>query len=143
MIRVTRAPSILLSENFNATTSLINCGADPTQYPLAQSMCAVVFPIGSGETSTNTVFGTTPSAATTGTRFFFGHDATPGWNVRFNAHSSGTSSAPARDSALGAELLSYSVWHFAACTWDGGLAATGAAHSMTNNATRPTNVHTR
>ncbi len=112
-------PSLQFSESFNATTSQVDFGIRVEQTPTAQTVCAVVSPAGAGELGTNTVLAVNSAAnVNDGTRFRFGDAA--GWQIFFNANSTGTAGAPVRN---GTDVLVYSAWYFTAATWDGSLTA--------------------
>ncbi len=116
-----RPQQLKLVESFNATTSIVDMGVCPEQWLGAQTVCAVVFPVGAGEVSTNTIFSVNSAAnVNDGQRFRLGDAA--GAQIFFNANSTGTAGAPLR---TGTDVLTYSVWHFIAATWDGTLTATG------------------
>ncbi len=120
MILLPNSPQIQFAENFNATTSVVNFGVRPEQFPGAQTCCAVVFPIGAGELGTNTIMNVTDSASNNGPRLRFADSG--GWLISFNGSSSGSTGNPSRFTTF---ALNYSQWHFVAATWDGALAATG------------------
>ncbi len=114
-------PFLQFSESFNATTSIVQLGTRVEQVPFAQTVCAVVNPAGAGEVGTNTVFSVNSAAnVNDGTRFRFGDSG--GFQIFFNANSTGTAGAPTR---TGTDVLTYLEWHFTAATWDGTLTATG------------------
>lgn len=113
-------PQVFFSEQYDASTSLINCGAHTEQTPFAQTNIALVFPLGSGETATSTVFSVTPSASNNGCRMYVG-DNTAQPNIVFNAHSTGSAGNPTR--AAAANTCVYNKWNFIVSTWDGGLTA--------------------
>lgn len=112
------------SELFNATTSDINLGVQASQAIGAQTTLAYIKTAGAGESNFGYIWGQTPSASSSGPRFYvFDDGANPTRRFIFQGHSTGTAGAPGRNTAN--DSATVGQWFHVGATWDGGLAATG------------------
>lgn len=109
----------MISQRFNATTSDISFGVRGSQTPSAQTILALIYPIGSGETSQGTILSRTPGTVVD--PFFFVDHNAGAPRLAFTTNSSG--SGAERPLVWSADnTITYGAWQHVAMTWDGGIA---------------------